>query len=98
MVNFTISDVATGIENIIPDILKIYPNPVDNRLKIELEDNVKVERVEFIDYSGKIYTPSKIERKGNKLTVFISNIESGNYILTLVTDRGLNQSKVVVER
>ena len=100
MVNLTINEIVVpmGMEDRSPDILKIYPNPVENRLKMKLEDNVKVKKVEFIDYSGKMYTPTKITREGNELTIYISNLENGNYILTLVTDKGFNHSKVVVER
>ena len=100
MVNLTINEIVipTGIEDKILDIVRIYPNPVDNRLKIELQDNVRVERVEFVDYSGKLYSPNGISRKDNNLTIFISNIKNGNYILNLVTEKGVNQAKVVIQR
>ncbi len=34
----------------------------------------------------------------NNLTIFISNIKNGNYILNLVTEKGVNQAKVVIQR
>ena len=46
------------VENI-SFVKKVYPNPTDNEFIVELKDNSKVEKVEFVDFSGKIIAPNK---------------------------------------
>ena len=62
-----------------------------------LKDNVEVERIEFIDYAGKLITPKSSKRKDNTLTLDVSNLYSGIYILNIVTEKGRSKSRIIIE-
>jgi NifB/MoaA-like Fe-S oxidoreductase len=79
-------------------VKKVYPNPVDNELIVELRDNSKVEKVEFVDFSGKVITPNKVESNNSSIRINVSNIIEGTYLLHITTDEEVNKVKVVIER
>ena len=85
------------VENI-SFVKKVYPNPTDNELIVEFKDNHKVEKVEFVDFSGKIITPNKVELNNSLIRINVSNIIEGIYLLNITTDKEVNKVKVVIER
>ena len=85
------------VENI-SFVKKVYPNPTDNEFIVELKDNSKVEKVEFVDFSGKIITPNKVEISKSSIRINVSNIIEGIYLLYITTDKEVNKVKVVIER
>ena len=85
------------VENI-SFVKKVYPNPTDNELIVELKDNFIVEKVEFIDFSGKIIIPNKVESNNFSIRINVSNIIEGIYLLNITTDKEVNKVKVVIER
>ena len=91
-------DKVLAIEEVASQIFNVYPIPAQKKLKVVLKDNVEVERIEFIDYSGKAIAPKHSKRKGNTLTLDVSNLYSGIYILNLVTEKGTSKARVIIER
>ena len=85
------------VENI-SFVKKVYPNPTDNEFIVELKDNSKVEKVEFVDFSGKIITPNKVELNNSSIRINVSNIIEGIYLLHITTDKEVNKVKVLIER
>ena len=79
-------------------INRIYPNPTDDKLIVELKDNYKVDKVEFIDFNGKMIIPNKVEKNQNILDINVSNLNNGIYLLNISTDKELNKVKVIIER
>ena len=79
-------------------ISRIYPNPSDDKLIIELIDNYNIDKLEFIDFSGKIITPNKVEKNQNILDINVSNLIEGIYILEIVSDKEVNKIKILISR
>ncbi|MBI9068293.1 MAG: T9SS type A sorting domain-containing protein [Salinivirgaceae bacterium] len=70
--------------------LNIYPNPILNTVNIENLDNVK--SLSIVNMLGqKIYTRSDV---GSKLSLNTSDLKTGVYFITVVT----NDNKVITER
>ena len=90
------SPVTTGIESS-KIIEKIYPNPTKNNLTIQLKEDKKIRKIEFVDFSGRIVQPNKISRKKNQIKVNVSNLDKGIYILNLASDKEVYKVKVIVE-
>jgi hypothetical protein len=78
--------------------LKTYPNPASDEIIVQLEDNSKVEKIEFFDFSGKIITPNKVELNNSLIRINVSNIIEGIYLLNITTDKEVHKVKVVIER
>ena len=85
------------VENI-SFVKRVYPNPTDNELLVELKDNQKVKKVEFVNFSGKIIKPNKVEISKYSIRINVSNLNNGIYLLNLITDKEVNKIKIVIER
>ena len=86
-----------GVERI-NGINKIYPIPADRVIKVDLQDNVNVEKVEFIDFLGKVYNNTKFTKNLNTVLINVSDYGAGVYILNIQTNKGLTKAKVIIER
>ncbi len=99
-VTITIQDdddpITTGIESS-KIIERIYPNPTKNNLAIQLKEDKKIIKIEFVDFSGKIVQPNKIFTKKNQIKVNVSNLDKGIYILNLASDKEVHKVKVIIE-
>ena len=79
-------------------INKVYPNPTENDIVVELKDNSTVQKIEFIDFNGKSIVPNRVIKTDNRLDINISNLKDGIYVLEIITDKEVNKVKVIVER
>jgi len=82
----------TGMfERMIPDI-KIYPNPFNQQIHIELPDNIQIQKIYLIDILGQ-----KLECHGNKYHTILDleKLHPGIYILQLQTDKGVMNKRIV---
>ena len=76
---------SVGIdETTTPETLDIYPNPVNDRLYIETENNVK--NVTIFDIFGRQQQLSVISRQ--PYVINVSNLTSGIYFVKINTTNG----------
>jgi hypothetical protein len=54
--------------------------------------------VEFVNFSGKIIKPNKVEISKSLIRINVSNLNNGIYLLNLITDKEVNKIKIVIER
>jgi fibronectin type 3 domain-containing protein len=80
--------------------IRIYPNPSNNKLYIDIKDNkYKVESISLINPLGKIIPIQKgTETFAPNITIDLSEYSSGIYILSILTDTFVFNQKVVIER
>ncbi len=79
-------------------IIKIYPNPADNLLKISLKPGLDIKSINFIDMKGEVFKPVSVIRTGYSLDVNVSNFDNGIYILELQSENEVSRVKVVIEK
>ncbi len=79
-----------SLENNLAELVSIYPNPVSNRLNIELPSNIVVNKAIIYDILGKD-TGSRLVNGA----IDTSNLARGVYILNLETDSGTLTQKIV---
>jgi hypothetical protein len=84
-----VTDIKTG------DDLKVFPNPADNYITISNPSNIKIKKIELINFSGRIVQLwNATECAGNTLN--IQHISPGVYLLKAETDAGIKTEKLVV--
>lgn len=85
---------TVGLQQIhIDDKIKIFPNPSNNNLKIDVQNDVRIESIELFDINGKkVKTYNNIDRKLN-----ISGFSTGTYFLRLSTSEGGLTKKVIID-
>ena len=70
-------------QNTIFDNLKIYPNPVNDKLQISY-DNLLIDKIKIINNLGKlIYQSNKINK--SNITIDLSPFDKGIYIIDIMT-------------
>ena len=90
-----------GIENeeVIESVENVYPNPTDRILNVLLSRNAgEVQNIEFIDFSGRRINSIGYTQNDNKITIEVSNLNSGIYLMNVKTEKGFSRVKVVIER
>ena len=74
------------------DNLEAYPNPTDGRLTIV--NTEAAESISIVDMMGR--EVMRLNPVMGEQNVNISSLESGNYLLTIKTDKGLKVKKIVL--
>jgi hypothetical protein len=88
--------VITGVSEIkVNSNLKFFPNPAESFINVSNPSNLKIKKIELIDFSGRIVQMwNANDCAGNKLN--IQNISPGVYLLKAETDAGVKSEKLVV--
>lgn len=84
------NNVPTHLENQVINIIKVYPNPVKDRLNIESEDELI--KTEVFTLTGQ----KMRQTTDNASSVDMSALPAGNYILKVQTSKGVI-SKLVIK-
>ena len=92
-----INDVATAINNTNKQNLVIYPNPAQDELNIEIDNNLgnKV-LLKLIDNSGTIVY-KQIAFANTTVQINTSELESGIYFVEIISDNKKTSKKVIIE-
>ena len=78
----------TGSEETLARQLQIYPNPAKTEITIESGD-LKIDQVEIFDLSGRRIFYSQFSILNSQLTINISGLPQGVYLLKVYSDKEL---------
>ena len=90
-------EIPLSIESI-KHINKIYPIPADNKLTIELKENIKVDDIYLVSMDGSLHKSLPFVKSRKKVDVNVSGIDTGLYILSIITEKDILKVKVIIER
>ena len=91
---YNINKMATGIENVHDDLIKIYPNPVSKEMIIGSTD-YRYTKVEITDIMGKtVFT--KLTTYESELHVQV-NLPNGTYIVKLSNGKQFHLKKFIID-
>jgi hypothetical protein len=79
----------------------IYPNPASSRVMIQLSNsNASRGEVALINSNGALVQKKLLQMNGSGQTIFfnVTNYPSGIYLVRVVTDQGIQTSKVVIQQ
>lgn len=80
------------VENIIPNIVSVFPNPTSDSLTIT--SNELIEKVQVYDLTGKLLFVED-KNTANSLTLNIEHLQSGMYILHISSGETMHFQKVI---
>ena len=89
-----IKKVATGIESVTDDIIKIYPNPVSKEMIIRSTD-FKYNKVEIIDVMGKTVL-SRLTAYESELNIQV-NLPNGMYIVKISNEKQSQLKRIIID-
>ena len=86
--------IISGTNNIEGTIIDIYPNPANNVLNI-VSYNVGIEKVNIYNLNGQLVLNKDVNN--NQKTINISSLESGIYIVDILSENNSVKRKLIVE-
>ena len=91
--NYTddVENCALNITSFEENKINIYPNPVSDVLYFEITDTI-IEKIIIFDLSGR-----KILEQNQVNNLQVSDLQKGNYILKIVSDKGIQTEKIIVK-
>ncbi|MCG8532609.1 MAG: cadherin domain-containing protein, partial [Desulfovibrionales bacterium] len=92
-----INDVVTSIDNTIKDEVSIYPNPAQDKLNIDIGNNLgdKVQLL-LINSSG-VIVYKQIAFANTIVQINTSDLEAGIYFIEIITDNKKISEKIIIE-
>ena len=88
--------VPSNVKSISDDLVKVYPNPVNNQLFIESISNSTIQSIEIIDLAGKkIYENNQSQL--NKIEISTMNYPAGFYIVNVKSQNKVYSSKFIIQ-
>lgn len=89
-VNFS-EECNLNISDFTQSKIKIYPNPVTDILYFDTTGTT-IEKIIVFDLSGR-----KIMEQNQVNTISVSGLQKGNYILKILSDKGIQTEKIIVK-
>ncbi|RDI04550.1 T9SS-dependent choice-of-anchor J family protein [Flavobacterium sp. AG291] len=89
----TADDVA-GLNDNLASNLSIYPNPVNNIINIDSNDNISISKVSIADLNGRTVKSVSFDGVSNA-SVNIADLASGMYMMNITSDKGMTTKKIM---
>jgi hypothetical protein len=80
----------------IDELLMLYPNPAYNKITISNPSNIKINKIEMFDFSGRVVQLWKVQELVES-TLNIQQIQPGIYLLKATTEAGVKTVKLVIQ-
>lgn len=87
-----VADCSLSTKNFMKDTVSVYPNPASDVLHFDVKSESAIEKAVLFDISGRAVREYN-EISNNALSV--SDLQSGTYILKLVSNKGIFTQKVI---
>lgn len=91
-VNFS-ADCSLSTQSFTQSNIKVYPNPVSDVLYFDTKSNNYVQKVTIFDFLGRKVT----DQTNITDAISVSHLQKGSYLIKIVTDKGVQTEKIIVE-
>lgn len=90
--SWSVDDSTLNIENYnLDNLIKLYPNPVSDYFNITINNNLNIEKVEFIGITGKLIKETNFINN----SISIQNLKNGIYFVKIYSDKGIITKKII---
>ena len=93
-INISVEE-GSGINNATDDIFSVYPNPVNDVLYLQLDDNQLIKSIKLTDLSGRTVKSVSYEQNMNQIEIPVNNLNSGIYLLVIQTEKDMITEKII---
>lgn len=94
----TCLDTITGVNNILNESIKVYPNPVSGKLFIQPTSNIDEGfSLEMYSVKGELVKTECLEGGSNLHRIDVSSLKSGVYVLRLTSASGKYDEVVIIK-
>jgi len=91
--------VNTSVENNhYPEEIVMYPQPASNEINIDIPEKTGNAVISIFDFSGKLINTFKYQNCQSSITLNVSHLKLGIYLLILKTGNAEYRSKIVIQK
>lgn len=87
---------SLGTADITNQNIKVYPNPAQNIINIDLGDQYMIESIYLVDILGKSVIDNSVHQKLQHYQLPVTEIPAGQYFLRVKTDQGIYSEKITI--
>lgn len=92
------STVITGTFDEQPAIVRIYPNPATDYVRIDPGEGITLEEIRLYDTAGRLlFTENRQINTSGSSEVILPDIVTGTYLLKILSSKGLQTQKLLVK-
>lgn len=94
------TDTATDVEGLSDNefqTLSIYPNPASRYLYVEIDKEIKIKQIKLNTVNGRVAYSKGFYGKRNRLRLNVEDMESGIYILRIITSNDEIVRKLIIQ-
>jgi len=77
------------------DEVQIFPNPVQDELKIKVSKQLEAGPMELSDINGRLVLPKTSVSSSQETILDLKNVQTGIYLLSIPTNKGVIRQKIV---
>ncbi len=86
-------DCSLSTQSFTQNKISIYPNPITETLYFNLKSDISIEKVMIFDNLGrKVFEQNNVSNN-----ISVSELQKGNYILKIFSDKGIQTEKIIVK-
>ncbi len=92
-----VSNLTTAIEDEVTEFIQVYPNPVADKLIVELDQKSKnaIKQIDLVDSRGSVLESILPEAFSNRISIDLSSRSTGIYIVKVFRSNGASVHKIV---
>nr|WP_099563125.1 T9SS type A sorting domain-containing protein [Gaetbulibacter sp. 4G1] len=84
-------------DNVLNNGLSFYPNPTKYKIILLNKENLTLDKVDIYDFTGRLIQTYDVKNLYNEITIDISTLNPGNYLLIITGDEGRVSKKLMIE-
>ena len=84
-----------GIENVLGSSLHLYPNPIKNKLQVNISHD-ELEELHIYDSYGRLIKTVLLSNKTNEVEIDMSDVQEGFYFVSIKSENVMFNKKVMV--
>ena len=81
----SVSGSAT-VEELDPDLLVAYPNPVVDKVHITMKDIENYKMIQLYDITGRLFPITSIDKRTDNLEIDMAQLSAGNYFIRIIME------------
>jgi hypothetical protein len=89
---------TASTEELSKDEYNMYPNPTSGMLNISMRDKQLIDRIEVYSITGKLVLTETIGFSSDEMKLNLQSLETGTYLIRLVTANGTGVEKIQVNK
>lgn len=78
--------------------LHVYPNPAQNTIYLDMDSSIEASNVVLSNILGQVIQVIPLNNVAEPISIDISSLENGNYMLNLNTDKGNHTKRILIQR